>query len=296
MAAGNLVRILSRNAYTPSHSLVSVVRGDMTSFADLKRAVYGCSEIFHCAAEKVDGSRMAEVNVKATALLYNLAVDTSAKFFCQLSSVGAIGRTDSHVVDESTSCNPMNRYEQTKLQAEEILSKGLQRGNIVILRPTNIFGRETLAEWSNNTVLADARRFLTGNERAHLVYVKDVAAAAVYLSRQSSDASVNVYIVSSDEEAGNTNREVQAWLASRIRGFPNAARVSAPILVPYWMRRMSGKAVNRGNIVYSSRKLRNAGFRLPFGLQAGLADATGMLTTFADDCLPESGSLGFPQG
>jgi nucleoside-diphosphate-sugar epimerase len=167
----------------------------------------------------------------------------------------------------------MNLYEETKRKGEEIVSKGLPNGHVLTLRPTNVFGVETLKMWLNNSLSARLRRFLKGNEHAHLVYVKDVVEAAVYLFRRSPDALVDTYIISSDEEAGNTYRAVQAFLALRIDGAPSPGPISAPIFIPHLMRRVRSGDANVGDIIYSSRKLANAGFRFPFGLKGGLTDA-----------------------
>ena len=222
---------------------------------------------------------MTAVNVSATQLLVNLAADSHVTFFCHLSSVGTTGLTEQKVVDESTPCNPTNHYEETKLRAEEIVSEGLPNGRVVVLRPTNIFGAETLSAWLGNSVSARVRRFLIGNENAHLVYVKDVVAAATFLFRRlSGGVSLETYIVSSDEDHGNTYRAVQARLASKIDGAPRPPLISAPVFIPHWARRIRNRRANRGDVVYSSRKLRDSGFRFAYGLDAGLADALEVLS------------------
>jgi nucleoside-diphosphate-sugar epimerase len=44
------------------------------------------------------------------------------------------------------------------------------------------------------------RLLLKSNENAHLVYIEDVAAAAIYLLQTSSDKPVVAYVVLCDEE------------------------------------------------------------------------------------------------
>src|SRR6266404_994632 len=170
VAAGHMVRVLSRIAHPTTESHVSVVQGDITCPDDLKRAIDGCEAIFNCVGEKTDQRQMARVNVLATQALFDLAVDSNVNFFCQMSSVGTIGLTHRRVVDESAPCNPMNLYEQTKLEGERIVSKGLPGGSVVIVRPTNVFGAETLKAWIRDSVAARVKRFVKGREHAHLVY------------------------------------------------------------------------------------------------------------------------------
>ena len=273
VAAGQSVRVLSRGGEPPALPGVSVCRGDVTSAEDVASAMRGCHAVFHCAAERHDSDRMVAVNVTGTRLLLDMACDLQLRFFCHLSSVGVIGRTHATVVDEAAPCHPINLYGETKLAAEEIVSRGLPGGNVVILRPTNIFGPETLGSWLRNSLQSRMRSFLNGRERAHLIYVEDVAAAAVHWLRASGRPAVETFIVSSDEEPGNTHNEVQAVLASMIETAARPCDSSAPLWVPRIARMIRGGHGNLGNVVYSSRKLRQMGCEIPFGLRQGLADA-----------------------
>jgi nucleoside-diphosphate-sugar epimerase len=271
--AGHSVRILSRTAGHSRRPEVSIFRGSLLSSVDVRNAMRGCSAVFHCAAEKSDDSQMTEVNIVATKLLFTIAQDTEISFFCHLSSVGVTGLTNQRMVDENTPCNPMNFYEQTKFAAEEIASEGIRPGKVVILRPTNIFGTETLRAFVKGSLRYSVRLMLKGNENANLVYVEDVSAAAAHMLTFPISRDVETYIVSSDEEAGNTYREVQAYVASQIRSAPQPYSFSGPLWVPYYLRRLKHGRTNRGDISYSSKKLRHAGFNFEYGLYPGLADA-----------------------
>src|SRR5450631_969423 len=277
VAGGLSVRILSRSGRDSEHPNISLCRGDLTSRKDLKVAMQGCKVIFHCAAEKTNEDVMTAVNVTATRHLLELARDLRVRYFCHLSSVGVIGRTRLKLVDESVACNPTNRYEATKWAAEEIVREGLDDGRVVILRPTNIFGAETLRTMLRKSFRTHIRAFLKGNECAHLVYVNDVVAAAMHWMEAPFSRSVETFIVSSDEESGNAHRDIQAFLASRMDTAPRPFNVSAPIFVPYCARLLRNGKTNYGDVLYSSRKINQAGFYFPFGLKAGLNDAINAL-------------------
>jgi nucleoside-diphosphate-sugar epimerase len=233
----------------------------------------GCKVIFHCAAEKTDEQRMVVANVTATRSLFELARDMRIRYFCHLSSIGVIGRTRLTFVDESAACNPTNQYEATKLAAEEIVGEGLDGGRVVILRPTNIFGTETVHSMLQKSFRSRIRTFVKGNECAHFVYVNDVVAASMYWLEAPSESCVETFIVSSDEETGNVHRDIQALLASRIATAPRPCKVSAPLFVPYCARLLRHGKTNYGDVIYSSRKINQEGFFFPFGLKAGLNDA-----------------------
>jgi nucleoside-diphosphate-sugar epimerase len=276
LAAGRSVRIISRGGDFPAHPGVSICRGDVTCDKDLAAALHGCDAVIHCAAEKRDAQTMESVNVTATRLLFDMARDSKVSFFCHLSSVGVIGRTRARIVDEATPCHPMNRYTETKLAAEDIVKRGLPGGSVVILRPTNVFGAETLAPWLQDCIRSRVRQFLTGREKSHLIYVEDVAATAVHWLQASGRQPVDTFIVSSDEESGNSWGEVQAALASMIETAPGPSTLSAPLWMPYLARRIRHGDSNPGELVYSSNRLRQAGFRIPYGLRSGLADAVSL--------------------
>jgi nucleoside-diphosphate-sugar epimerase len=276
LAAGRTVRIISRRSDYPAQLGVSICHGDMTCDRDLAAALLGCDAVIHCAAEKSDTQTMTAVNVTATRRLFDMAHDAQVRFFCYMSSVGVIGRTGARIVDETTPCNPINRYAATKLAAEEIVRQGLPGARVVILRPTNVFGVQMLGSWLQDFNRSRLRQFLTGRENSHLIYVEDVAATVLHCLQASARPSVETFIVSSDEESGQTNREVQAALASMLETTASAVRLSAPLWLPYFMRLIRRGDGNRGDLVYSSASLRQAGFRLPYGLHNGLAEAASL--------------------
>jgi nucleoside-diphosphate-sugar epimerase len=277
VAGGLYVRILSRRMEKSGHPQISICQGNLTSLKDLRTAVEGCKIIFHCAAEKIDEESMTAVNAMATKSLFELARDMRIRYFCHLSSIGVIGKTNLSFVDESAACNPTNQYEATKLAAETIVREGLDDGRVVILRPTNIFGTETLQPMLKKSFRSRISNFVKGNECAHLVYVNDVVAAAMHWLKAPPERSADTFIVSSDEERGNVHRDIQALLALRISSAPRPCKVSAPLFVPYCARLLRHGKTNYGDVIYSSRKINREGFLFPFGLKAGLNDALNSL-------------------
>jgi nucleoside-diphosphate-sugar epimerase len=277
MSAGHTVRILSRTGIRSENPRLRPIRGDLTSTGDLREAMRGVAAVFHCAAERTKIDLMSAVNVTGTKLVFELAAEMRVGYFCHLSSVGVIGKVTRSVVDEDSPCNPMNRYEETKLAAENIVRLGIDSGHVVILRPTNIFGSETLRPLLENSWSARLRLFLRGSEFAHLVYVEDVVAAAVHRMLSPVKTGVETFIVSSDEDGLNTHADVQSSLARLVRGSPRSLGISAPLFIPYWMRRIKHGSTNWGDVIYLSRRLRTAGFEFPFGLQAGLNRAVTLI-------------------
>ncbi len=277
LAAGHSVRVVSRNGVLVQHERLLMYRGDIGRAKDLREAIRGCTAVFHCAAEKTDTRKMMDTNVTGTRLLFDVATEAKVKFFCHMSSAIVVGKVRQRIVDESAPCTPMNLYEETKLAAEQIVSVGLSEGKVVILRPTHIFGAQTLLPWLRSSLYAKARLFLRGNENSYLVYVEDVAAAAVFLWQSASSNRVETFNVSSDDEPGRTHRDVHALFASVVAQAPRSPIVSAPLFIPYCMRLVRRGRANYGDVIYSSRKLLSLGFRFPFGLRPALIHVAGSL-------------------
>lgn len=269
------VRVLTRVLPLKNESLpCEYFQGDILNKAQMEEAVLGCSAVFHCAAEIKDEPKMQEVNVVGTKHVFEAARKNGVGYFCHLSSVGVIGRTNKKIVDETICCHPMNCYEKTKLEAEKKVETGLDQGTVVILRPTNVFDRSTLIQFVNPNFLNLFRFWLKAREKGHLVYVEDVAAAAFYfLKNKIASPACKIFIVSSDEEEGNVIGEIVSKINS-FYGKKNFNPIWSPPIEISWILRVLRHGVgNKGDICYSSKKLFSTGFIMPFGLQEGLKKA-----------------------
>ncbi|MFH0910626.1 MAG: NAD(P)-dependent oxidoreductase [Planctomycetota bacterium] len=256
----------------------SHIQGSVLDSEAVGSAMEGVTSVFHCAAEKIRTARMEEVNVEGTRIVFEAARASRVTFFCLLSSVGVTGKTDAKVVDEQMPCHPMTVYEETKLKAEEIVAKGIDGARTLVLRPTNLFGEEFVRHFLTAGWPFRLKYWIKGRERAHLVYVEDAAAVAVFFLQHLPSARCETFIVSSDAEAGNTFRGVRATLRSlqEHRSIPIKG-LQPPIQLPWLLRRFRHGETNLGDIVYSSHRLFSTGFRMPFGLKQGLADALARL-------------------
>lgn len=264
---GHRVKILTRNTSLKNSKNITYVYGDITNEKILQNALIGCNKIFHCAGEKTSKKEMIEVNVKGTKLLFDICKESDIKYFCFISSVGVIGQTNDLIVTENTKCCPMNLYEETKYEAEKIVSKGMPNCQTIILRPTNIFSAETFK--NIHKLRSKFKYWFKGNENAHLVYCEDVANAAVFFSDKKLNNSADIFIISSDEEKGNTYKEIFSYI-NKMKDKNNFIKYSPPSFFPWFYRKIKHGVTNRGNIIYSSQKLINYGFKFPFGLYDGL--------------------------
>jgi len=134
---GDQVRLLSRKPPLKEIS-AQYFLGDLSnSNVDLSSFVDNADILYHCAGEVNNEQIMRKLHVDGTQKLVNLSHGRVGRWV-QLSSVGAYGVCRNGVVTEESPENPLNVYEKTKTQSDEIVKKsGIP---FVILRPSSVFG------------------------------------------------------------------------------------------------------------------------------------------------------------
>lgn len=263
---GARVRVLTRSKWHGA-SKVEVFHGSLLNDETLNRFVDGAEYVFHCAAEIRDHSTMWRTNVDGTERLLRRAEHSGVRLFCHLSSVGVIGRTTLREVDEDTPCSPQNDYESSKLTAEQVVLATVRIPRVVVLRPTNVVAPErpgALAIAMRGSTMDRIKTFVQGREGVHIVHAANVAAAAVYAIDTQAGRAVT-YIVSSDDDHRNT----LAGLWCMVR---RTTPFTLPLAVPNSLRWLIRGRQNRGDVRYSSARLRASGFVFPYGFDETVND------------------------
>lgn len=200
---GDDVSVLTRE-----FQVQSSIPGCRYFVGDLERGEVPCSFLegvdilFHCAAEYVRKDRIESINVKGTQMLLEIAEGRVAKWV-QLSSVGVYGPQRSGLVSEGTAYRPINSYEISKLEADQLIISHCSKMGIPysILRPSNVFG----VGMKNNSLRAltqlIAKRlfFYIGSKPAMMnyIHVEDVV-SALLLCGTRQEANGKVYNLSND--------------------------------------------------------------------------------------------------
>lgn len=267
---GYNVRILTRNIEYQNNA-VEIIYGDINNQEVLSKLLLNADALFHCAAELKNPQNIWASNVEGTKKIIEAAEKQALQFICYLSSVGVIGKTDCNIVNESTSCFPMNLYEKSKYEAEKIIQNYKGSAKVVILRPTNVVDHDhhSLNEQSLLKLI------FKGGEQAHLIHAKDVAASAIYFLNNHSKmlpGQKECFIVNYPLDSAHT----YAGCVSLYRSVK--FKTNLPIIphlhwiVPYLLRKLASRASNKGNIYYSSEKLMNTGFRFPLGFHNSIKE------------------------
>lgn len=264
------VRILTRNI-SHTDSQVEIVHGELEDDLAIDKLLEGASSLFHCAAELNNENKMWSSNVFGTQTLLKYASKFNLKYICHLSSVGVIGKFNGTMADEKTKCSPINLYEKSKLESENLLANYKGNAKIVILRPTNVIDKVK----NNINSLNRIKILLKGGENAHIVHAQDVATTALYFMDKHITENPDCYIVSYDYEKKNTFAGCHAIVKAIKMKLPHEKAehlFHLPWQVPYTLRRISKGPCNRGDVCYSSNKLLATGFTFPMGFIGALQD------------------------
>ena len=268
--AGYQVRIFTREMPVLLNDKIEYFVGDICSKEQVHEALIGCYGVYHCAGEKIIEQQMYATNVVGTSNIFEAATDLEVSFFCHISSVGVFGKTKLAIIDENCACNPMNEYESTKLMAEDVVKNGIGEGKTIILRPTNIFSHEIRFKYAQTSLKTKFKMWLKYKENANLVYIDDVAAAAIFFLNTQTPLSCETFIISSDQEPNNTIGKIKNTITELLGSKSRIPFFKVPLFVPMFIRILRHGKTNKGNITYSSSKLFSIGFQMPNGFLKGL--------------------------
>lgn len=264
---------------------VEWVRTDFCKDVNYGHLVEGCDGVIHLAASLFDQSQMHRVNVEATRKLAEAAEAYNVSVFIYTSSVGVYGHPRVKVIDETTrlldnqstkgylDSRILYDYCVTKLAGEDAIRHVACKTRYIIARPSNVVNEDQIADvlkWGWKTRLWRAHRY------THQIYVKDVAAALVYLADWASNSGsldpgqVDVFNVSNDDVAENRYGELRGRYRKSL-GIPDHL---GWVRVPGFLDVLKDAikfSCFRGNMpaglsVYSPAKLLSIGFRHPHGI------------------------------
>lgn len=148
---GDLVRALVREG-SDSRALAGVdceiVRGDLRDVASVARAVNGCDEVYHVAADYrlwvVDAAPMYAANVEGTRNLIAASTRAGVRRIVYTSTVGALGIPKGGIgrEDSPVSLDDMvGHYKRSKYLAEQEALKAAREGvPVVIVNPSTPVG------------------------------------------------------------------------------------------------------------------------------------------------------------
>lgn len=268
---GYVVRMLTRQQ-SFNRPGIEIISGSLEKEKDLEKLLHNVNLIFHCAGEMQNELKMWNINVNGTERLIKYIDKFKIKYLCYISSAGVVGKTNLKLVNEETPCRPMNLYEESKLAAEQLIKKNINKSQVVILRPTNIVDDKILGALvlpMRGSLSDRIKVLLKGGECAHIVHAEDVAAAALYFTAKNI-AGPQSYFVSCDEDPLNTYAGIWSLYKAYEKDLSSESVKPVfhlPLVVPYILRKLWQGHSNRGDVHYSSKKLMSTGFVFPLGFR-----------------------------
>lgn len=164
---GHTVRALSRatsNTDGLSHERIHLVRGDIMDPESLRRALEGCTQVYHLAAYAKnwakDPALFFRQNVDGMRNVFQAARDAGVRRIVFTSTIVCFGPTPTGVVGDESMPRVTSRYfteyEESKTVAEQEALKLAGAGlPVVIVNPTRVYGPGKLTEGNSVSLMID---------------------------------------------------------------------------------------------------------------------------------------------
>lgn len=191
LTAGHEVRVLVRpgsNRKNLENFSVEITEGDLLDDQSLKRAVSGCDNLFHVAADYrlwvPDPETMYAINVNGTQALIMAAAEAGIKRIVYTSSVATLGlNPDGSPANEETPSNLATingYYKRSKYQAEQIVKKLTDDHHLplIIVNPSTPIGPGDVRPTPTGRIVVDTlmgRMPAYVNTGLNIAHVDDIA-------------------------------------------------------------------------------------------------------------------------
>ena len=176
------------------------MRGDVSDPIAVRIALEGVDTVFHLAAQHRDDVQPIELyyttNVDGMRVLCNEMDRAGIRRLIFTSSVAIYG-FDTQDGDEGTPPAPANHYGKSKLEAERVVERWLERGDgreAVVMRPCAVFGPSNRGNIFNLFRQVISGRFIMvgdGRNRKSMAFVENVVDALLFVMARSGSLIVN---------------------------------------------------------------------------------------------------------
>lgn len=190
---------------------VEIFYGDISNISSLRKAMAGCSHVYHVAGYarvwSKDPATYYKINTNGTKNILDIAVEMGIQKMVFTSTAGVLGHSGEKPVTENDErIGPFyNEYEDSKWQAEELCKKYAQEKqlNVSIVNPPRIYGPGLPSE--SNALTDMIKKYVEGKWRilpsdgkgiGSYVYIDDIIRGHV-LAMEKGRAGER-YILSGD--------------------------------------------------------------------------------------------------
>jgi nucleoside-diphosphate-sugar epimerase len=179
-AVAGLVRNPEKASQLPDGA--EAVIGDIGDAGAVERLVGGADVVIHTVSNFRVASGPPEsyrrINVGGTRTILDAAIRAGVRRFVHCSTIGVHGHVAVTPGDEEAPYNPGDRYQETKLEAEQLVRSrtGTSSTEIVVVRPCSMYGPGDTRMLKMFRMLARGRFFKVGpcSENFHAGFIDDV--------------------------------------------------------------------------------------------------------------------------
>ncbi len=267
------IRVLVRNT-NYGNEKVDIAVGDLLNRRSLEKATQKIDTVYHLAGlvggDEISYKNFEEINVIGTKNLIDACVKNNVKRFVLVSSVAVMGKAING--DESTICKPDTNYGKSKLMAERLVKSYSKKIEIVIIRPTFVYGpgqknERSTAQLFNKILKQQFVIFGDGENLINFVYIDDVVEGIIYAGKSAE--SVNQTYILNDEkpttlnelsdiiaEAGNVEkpRHIPLFIGYPAGLFFSIIHKITGIKVPLTLKRFRNMITNRSFRIDKAKK------------------------------------------
>jgi nucleoside-diphosphate-sugar epimerase len=268
---------------------IQTVPGDVVNLEDVRRAAEGCDVVYHIAAiyreARFSDEVYRQINVGGTENILKACNSERVGRFVHCSTVGVHGDVKAPA-DESAPFNPLDVYQESKLEGEQLARKYMDAGTAgTIFRPVGIHGPGDMRFHKLfRTVASGAFRMIgSGKILYHMTYIDDLV-DGIILCGEHPAAIGQTYILSGPRYT--TLTELVAAVAKAVGRAPPRGSIPVwPVMFaaiacesvcrplgiepPLYKRRLDFFVNDRG---FSSEKARREiGFAPRVALEEGLS-------------------------
>lgn len=255
---------------------VVFIEGDIITGKGLDQLLASNAVVFNLA---YIASATHDQNVQAAKNIVASCIRHKVKRLIHCSTAVVVGKAQSQTINEQTHCNPGSPYEVTKLEVEKtILDAAAQKIEVVVLRPTAVFGAggKNLLKLSNqitqeNGFLNYLRSCIFSTRAMNLVAVDNVIAALMFLAFYEGHIDAEIFIISDDDSDDNNYQYVEQYLMQKfLKHSHRFPVIPIPLFFLRSLLSLLGKPQPNPSVRYEARKIESLGFKKPASLQNGL--------------------------
>ncbi len=266
------VRVLVHKITPENYANIKFIKGDLLNPRSLNALL-----VKHCTV--INLAYLKENNIEAAVNLSMACKRFKVHRLIHISTAVVVGNINNNIINENTPCLPSSDYQKIKLEIEKILlDKSEGSFELVILRPTAVFGREgkNLCKLiydlkTKNYFFNYIKSCLYGRRSMNLVHVDNVVAAIIFIFNLDN-IDQEVFIISDDCSSTNNYHDVEQRLMFNFGKSYFFPVILLPKFILVGLLQLFRKSNGNPFKKFSNQKLKALGFENPQNFENAIDD------------------------